>query len=217
MSILGARLDEAIKASGKTQKQVASEAKTSEKTISQIINGAHENPSYDLLVRLADATFTSVEFLVGGSMVISPHDESELLRHRQWIDGKLQTLDARKYANAKIVERREAPQTKELRIADRKSDVTLVLRAIGDSMRDAGVVDGDLLHAVSVPRKRESLVGKIVACKLNGAIFVKRFVLQHDRVHLVSANPRYRDIAIDEEHDKFDILGVVITRSGDVN
>jgi SOS-response transcriptional repressor LexA len=221
MWIVGVRLDEAIQASGKTQKQVSDETGIAEKTISQIINGAHRNPSLDLLERLAAATNTTVAVLVGGTFVISPPDEAELVRHRGWIDEKLRTVDARLEPNAVIEEQRDLASTKETRVADRKlsamganlfnAQITLVLRAIGDSMRDAGIVEEDQLYAIAPPRSRDALIGRIVACRLDDAIFVKRYVVEHQRAYLVSAHPRYRSI---EAGDTLDVLGVVIGKSG---
>ena len=63
------------------------------------------------------------------------------------------------------------------------------LRVLGDSMKDAGILDGDL--AVCEPRQYAES-GEIVAVLINGEeATVKRFFLRKDHIELRPENPAY--------------------------
>ena len=66
------------------------------------------------------------------------------------------------------------------------------LRIKGDSMRDAGIRDGDL--AVCRPRQYAHNGEIVVALIGNEEATVKRFFLHADRIELRPANPRYRPL-----------------------
>jgi SOS-response transcriptional repressor LexA len=225
MVTLGQRVEAAIKASGKTAAQVAREAGTTSRNLSQIVTGENANPKYQLLEGIAQATQTTVGALAGNSIRMSAEDEAALLGFRDWIDGKLATIDALTEPNAEIIPASilEEPAS---RIADGRfqqsrqspfGDANLVLRAIGDSMRDAGILSGDTLYATTRLRSAEdSAIGKIVACRIGGGVFVKRLTSERRRHLLLSAHPRYRAIEIGPDDPEFVILGVIVGRMGRV-
>ncbi|HYH09181.1 MAG TPA: S24 family peptidase [Thermoanaerobaculia bacterium] len=224
MMTLAQRVKAAIKASGKTAAQVAREVETSRKNVSNIVTGENVNPTYQLLVKIAQATGTTVGVLAGESIQISRADETALTVFREWIDGKLATIDAREHPNAEIVPASELAEPV-VRIADalfpppqkRFADASLVLRALGDSMRDAGILAGDTLYASTRPRSAaQSALGKIIACRIGDDVFVKRLTSERRRHFLLSANPRYRAIEVAPDDPTFVILGVVIGRAGRV-
>lgn len=226
MMTLAEGVNAAIKASGKTAAQVAREAGTSAENISRIVSGENDNPKYQLLVNIARVTKTTVGALNGESIRLSDLDETTLVGFRDWIDGKLATVDALTEPNATVI-----PQIaqREMRIADQNhheaqppanpfgADANLVLRAIGDSMNGAGILSGDWLYANTRPRNAmSSALGKIVVCRIGDDVFVKRLTSQRRRHFLLSAHPRYRVIDIDPEDPRFTILGVVVGRVGRV-
>lgn len=219
MQTLAHRVEAAIKASGKKAAQVAREAGTSERNLSNIVTGANRNPGYELLEGIAKATRTTVGALAGNSIQLSTEDDEALLRFRKWIDEKLATIDARTEPNAEVLSS-SATVTDAKRIADRRSafgEAKLVLRAIGDSMRDAGILAGDTLYATTRPRSADdSAMGKIIACRIGDDVFVKRLTSERRQHFLLSANPRYRAIVIAPEDPEFEILGIVIGRTGPV-
>jgi repressor LexA len=89
-----------------------------------------------------------------------------------------------------------------------------LLRVHGTSMRDAGILDGDLL---AVHRTPEAEDGRIVVGRLGEEVTVKRLWREGRRVRLLSANPEFAPIEIDLERDAFVIEGVgvgVIRREG---
>jgi repressor LexA len=68
------------------------------------------------------------------------------------------------------------------------------LRVRGMSMRDAGILDGDLL-AVHV--RPEASNGQIVVVRVENEATVKRFKRKGDKVWLLPANPEFEPIVID--------------------
>ncbi|HYI07501.1 MAG TPA: S24 family peptidase [Thermoanaerobaculia bacterium] len=229
MLTLGERVDGAIKASGRTADEIARVLGVAPDTISRIRTGKEDNPKLQLLISLAREVNTTVGALLGESSAISAEDEQELLRFRGWIDSKLMTVDARQEPNAIIV-RKQATQIRESRIADRApgvgqridspfgGDVHLVLQVVGESMTGAGIRADDTLYAVAPGSNLiSSAVGKIIACRIGEALFVKRLVAEHRRFFLLSEHPRYRPIRVDANDDSFEILGVIVGRSGRIN
>jgi repressor LexA len=69
-----------------------------------------------------------------------------------------------------------------------------LLRVTGDSMRDAGILDGDLL---AVHRTPEALNGQIVVARLDDEVTVKRFRRSGHRVSLLPENPAFNPIEVD--------------------
>jgi len=82
---------------------------------------------------------------------------------------------------------------------------TFIVRASGDSMRDAGIADGDLLI---VDRSLEATAGNIVIAAVLGELTVKRLSQYNGHLQLLPANPKYPPIDISEEQDLV-IWGVV--------
>jgi len=88
-----------------------------------------------------------------------------------------------------------------------------LLKVRGLSMRDAGILDGDLL---AVHRTSEARSGQIVVARLGNEVTVKRFRRQGNQVQLLPENPDFEPILVDLKRDFFAIegLGVGIIRNG---
>ncbi|MFP5506158.1 MAG: transcriptional repressor LexA [Gammaproteobacteria bacterium] len=88
-----------------------------------------------------------------------------------------------------------------------------LLRVRGMSMRDAGILDGDLL---AVHRTREARNGQIVVARVDDEVTVKRFQRRGDKVQLLAENPDYQPIDVDLRRQDLVIegLGVGILRTG---
>src|SRR5881628_1626172 len=88
-----------------------------------------------------------------------------------------------------------------------------LLKVRGMSMRDAGILDGDLL---AVHSTREARSGQIVVARLHDEVTVKRFKRQGSQVQLLPENSDFEPINIDLKTDPFAIegLGVGIIRNG---
>jgi repressor LexA len=91
-----------------------------------------------------------------------------------------------------------------------------LLRVRGNSMRDVGILDGDLL---AVHRTREARNGQILVVRLEDEVTVKRF-RRHNRwrhrVQLLPENPDFEPIEIDLRERELVIegLGVGVLRLG---
>ncbi|WP_419788373.1 LexA family protein [Pseudodesulfovibrio sp.] len=82
---------------------------------------------------------------------------------------------------------------------------TFMVRVGGDSMIDAGILDGDVLI---VDRSREAKTGRIVVAVVDGELTVKRLGRFNGRIFLLPENSAYRPIEIHEEQE-LTIWGVV--------
>jgi len=89
-----------------------------------------------------------------------------------------------------------------------------LLRVVGMSMRDAGIVDGDLL---AVHRTQSAEDGSIVVARLDDEITVKRLQHRRGRLLLLPENPDFEPIEVDSRRtDSFAIEGLhvgIIRRS----
>lgn len=81
---------------------------------------------------------------------------------------------------------------------------TFLLRVRGDSMRDAGIFDGDILV---VDRSIKPRHGHIVVAVVDGDFTVKHLVLRAGQVKLRAANATYPDI-IPREGQTLEVWGV---------
>ncbi|MBT8059108.1 MAG: transcriptional repressor LexA [Xanthomonadales bacterium] len=86
-----------------------------------------------------------------------------------------------------------------------------LLRVEGMSMKDAGILHGDLL---AVHRTPEAGNGQIVVARVEDEVTVKRFQRDGFRVRLMPENRRFRPIEVDLRHQEFAIegLGVGVIR-----
>lgn len=82
---------------------------------------------------------------------------------------------------------------------------TFFARVSGESMKDAGIHDGDLLV---VDKSVEPTDGCIAVCFLDGEFTLKRVRIDGRRITLLPANDRYRPIEI-LPGDEFSVWGVV--------
>ena len=91
----------------------------------------------------------------------------------------------------------------------RKPDYLLKVR--GMSMRDAGIMDGDLL---AVQSTREARNGQIVVARLGEEVTVKRFRRDKDHIELHAENPDYPTIVVAPgEHFEIEGLAVGLIRN----
>ncbi len=82
-----------------------------------------------------------------------------------------------------------------------------MLRIRGDSMREAHIVEGDL---VVVRPQKSAENGEIVVALLGDEATVKRIFLEPDRVVLHPENPAYEDISVKRSSRTFEIIGKVV-------
>jgi repressor LexA len=73
-----------------------------------------------------------------------------------------------------------------------------VLRVKGDSMRDEGIFDGDL---IGVHRTCEARSGQIVVARIGDEITVKLLKIGKDAIRLLPRNPDYQPIVVKPDDD----------------
>ena len=81
-----------------------------------------------------------------------------------------------------------------------------LLKVRGMSMRDAGIMDGDLL---AVQISKEAKNGQIVVARLGEEVTVKRFRRTHDSIELLPENPDFQTIVV-EPGEPFEIEGLAV-------
>lgn len=82
-----------------------------------------------------------------------------------------------------------------------------LLRVHGTSMRDAAILDGDL---VAVRRGSEARNGQIVVARLGDEATVKRYERHGERVRLLPANPEFAPIEVDLRREALVLEGLVV-------
>ena len=73
-----------------------------------------------------------------------------------------------------------------------------LLKVKGDSMRDEGIFDGDL---IGVHRTRDARSGQIVVARIDEEITVKLLKVGKDRIRLLPRNPDYAPIEVLPDQD----------------
>ena len=84
------------------------------------------------------------------------------------------------------------------------SDDMFALRVSGDSMRDAHILDGDI---VFVRKQPTAELGQVVVALLDTEATVKRLVSENNRIYLKPENSTYSLIPFEDE--SYRILGIV--------
>ena len=87
----------------------------------------------------------------------------------------------------------------------RKPDYLLKVR--GMSMRDAGIMDGDLL---AVQKAKEAKNGQIVVARLGDEVTVKRFKRSRHGIELIPENPDFETIVVNPEETQFELEGLAV-------
>ena len=81
-----------------------------------------------------------------------------------------------------------------------------LLKVRGMSMRDVGIMDGDLL---AVKQSKEASNGQIVVARLGDEVTVKRFRRTHNLVELIPENPDFKTIVV-KVGEPFEIEGLAV-------
>lgn len=82
-----------------------------------------------------------------------------------------------------------------------------LLRVKGLSMRDIGILEGDLLAVHQTAEARE---GQVVVARVDEEVTVKRFHRRGNRVELLPENPDFKPIVIDLREQALHIEGLAV-------
>ena len=91
------------------------------------------------------------------------------------------------------------------KVVIKNKESTFYAKVSGDSMKDAGLNDGDILV---IDRSEELKNNKIAVCYLNGDFTVKRVKIEKKAVYLIPENKNYKPIKVNEENE-FVVWGIV--------
>jgi len=82
-----------------------------------------------------------------------------------------------------------------------------LLRVQGESMKDIGIMDGDLL---AVHKTEDINNGQVVVARVEDDVTVKRFYRDGSQVLLKAENKQFDPIKVDLEYQSFDIEGIAV-------
>jgi repressor LexA len=82
-----------------------------------------------------------------------------------------------------------------------------LLKVRGLSMRDAGILDGDLL---AVQKKSEAKDGQIIVARLGDDVTVKRLKRRPNGLELIAENPDYDNIFVESGDAEFALEGIAV-------
>jgi len=206
------RLRAAVDASGRTQNAIAASAGVSPETLSRVLSGVHVQPAFETVVRIAHAVGENVGTLLDEpAFFLDGEQRAEIRRVVHYLNSAIRmspAIGVLSTPNAVLKRAVDIPQPYYVRGA------RLAFQAIGDSMMDVGILDGDLLFVMPTRALREA-AKHIIVCRVAGVTLVKQLELRAGHIRLVSRNDRYGAIEVDEETD-LQLTGIVIGRLGNV-
>jgi repressor LexA len=82
-----------------------------------------------------------------------------------------------------------------------------LLRVKGMSMKDIGILDGDLL---AVARTSEARNGQIVVARIGDEVTVKRFMRTAQGIQLLPENPDFAPIIVSSDQTDFELEGLAV-------
>jgi repressor LexA len=82
-----------------------------------------------------------------------------------------------------------------------------LLKVRGMSMRDAGIIDGDLLAVKKTDVARN---GQIVVARLGDDVTVKRYRKSGSVIELLPENPDFKTIRVEADRDEFALEGLAV-------
>ena len=88
-----------------------------------------------------------------------------------------------------------------------KPHADFLLRVNGMSMKDIGIMDGDLL---AVHKTQNVHNGQVVVARIEDEVTVKRFKQQGNRVELIAEIPEFEPIIVDLRQQNFTIEGLAV-------
>ena len=88
-----------------------------------------------------------------------------------------------------------------------KPHADYLLTVKGESMRDAGILNGDLL---AVHRTTDFKAGQIVVARIADEVTVKRIQRKKNLIELLPENPDFKPIVVDPRSEPFAIEGIAV-------
>jgi transcriptional regulator with XRE-family HTH domain len=208
------RLRAAIDKSGMKHSLVAMDAGITPETLSRILTAEHQRPSLDTITRVAHAVNENVGWVLEERGFSLSADEIKQLREVvRFLDDTL--------LRAPLPHTIVPAIPNALRVRARLREIPAPFKALGaravfqvtdDSLRDAGVIDGDLLYVKPATTLRDA-AGQLVVCDVAGEPYAKVLEVKNGRFYLISRNERYARLEVYEIDAE--LVGVVVGRLGE--
>ena len=115
-------------------------------------------------------------------------------------------LIGRVAAGSPVLAQEHIEQTYHLESSLFQKQPDYLLKVRGMSMRDAGIIDGDL---IAVKQTQEAKNGEIVVARLGDEVTVKRFRRTNELIELLPENPDFKPIVI-EPGEPFELEGLAV-------
>lgn len=88
-----------------------------------------------------------------------------------------------------------------------KPSADFLLRVSGMSMKDIGIMDGDLLAVHKTQAVRD---GQVVVARIDDEVTVKRWKKEGNKVFLLPENDEFKPIVVDTQHQTLSIEGLAV-------
>lgn len=116
-------------------------------------------------------------------------------------------LVGRVAAGAPILAAEHIEQTYAVEASMFKARPDFLLKVRGLSMRDIGIMDGDLL---AVQKASDAKNGQIVVARIGDEVTVKRFKRTRTGIELSPENPDFKTIVVPADSEDFEIEGLAV-------
>lgn len=206
------RLREAVARSARKHSAIAHDAGVAPETLSRILTGAHRNPSFDTIVRIAHAVDENVGWLLSERGFPLSSDEQKQLQSVVRFLGDVLRPGPKLERPAPNAAPAGAPGVEIPRMYAKKG-ARVVYEAVGDSMIGAGIADRDLLFVKPLRTLREAQ-GSIVVGQISGEDYLGVLDVRGGRIRLLSRNDHYPPVEVSEGAHRFELVGVVVGRTG---
>jgi SOS-response transcriptional repressor LexA len=209
------KLRAAIDRSGLKHSVVALDAGITPETLSRILTSGHQRPSLDTITRIAHAVNENVGWILDErGFALSARETKQLREVVSFLDTTLlKTPTPRTVVRAEPNVLRLPARRRSIPTTFVKAGARVTYQTTDDSLRDAGILDGDLLYVKPLKDLREA-EGRLIVCDLTGEPFAKVLEMKGGRMWLLSRNERYAPREVYEV--EIDLIGAVVGRMGAV-
>lgn len=232
---LGERLRAAIDAKNKSHSWVAEEVGMTAASLSHILNGKTKDPSFFTVLAIVRAIGERMGAVADDPLTVWSSDELERLQTTgRWLTER--TTREHSADPLQIPPRKKArgnrPRVlpvaatsggvlypdafellrKRIPAQHKRAGADAVFSVRGESMTGENIEPGDLLYVHRTP-DTAAAIGRIVVCEVDDMTLVKRLRTHGRKLLLVSAHRGHRTMTIDEDSERFKLVGIVVGTS----
>ncbi len=158
------------------------------------------------VIELISGTSRGIRLRLGGLSSLNESQGRSFPKSLQGLAQLALPLVGRVAAGSPILAQEHIERTYALERSLFQQEPDYLLKVRGMSMRDAGIMDGDLL---AVRQAKDVKNGQIVVARLGDEVTVKRFHRHDHRIELLPENPEFKPIVV-LPGDPFEIEGLAV-------